>query len=117
MKAKGTAYIIQYEGEPLPSYISKQPDTLEVPVDCELPEETEWATLFISAGRKDKVNKVDIVGFFSKVGKLSKDELGMIEVKDHVSFAAVKKRKVRELLKLVTDEKLKGKKYKIAVAR
>jgi superfamily II DNA/RNA helicase len=117
MKSKGTAYIIQYEGEPLPTYIENQPNILDVPQDCELPSEPEWATLFISGGRKDKVNKGDIVGFFSKVGKLAKDELGMIEVKDHVSFAAVRKTKVKELLKQVADEKLKGKKYKIAVAR
>ena len=117
MKAKGTAYIIQYEGEPLPAYIDKQPELLEVPDNCELPSDPEWTTLFISAGRKDKVNKVDIVGFFSKVGNLSKDELGMIEVKDHVSFAAVRKVKMKDLMKRIADEKLKGKKYKIAVAR
>jgi hypothetical protein len=41
----------------------------------------------------------------------------MIEVKDHVSFAAVKRLRVKDLLKRIENEKMKGKKYKIAVAR
>jgi hypothetical protein len=43
--------------------------------------------------------------------------LGLIEVKDFISFAAVKSSKVKDLLKLIRDEKMKGKKFKIEVAR
>ena len=50
-------------------------------------------------------------------GKLEKGDLGLIEVKDFVSFAAVKYAKVAPLLKNIKDEKMKGKKYKIEVAR
>jgi superfamily II DNA/RNA helicase len=117
MKARGTAYIIQYEAEPLPEYIAQKPDVLQLSADLPLPPASEWTTIFISGGRKDKVNKTDIVGFFSKIGKLEKDELGMIEVKDHTSFAAVRKHKVKDLLRRLDQEKLKGKKYRIAVAR
>jgi ATP-dependent RNA helicase DeaD len=60
---------------------------------------------------------VDIVGFFSQKGKLGKTDLGLIEVKDFVSFVAVKKNKVKELLELIRDEKMKGKKYIIKQAR
>lgn len=63
------------------------------------------------------MNKFDIVGFFSQKGKLEKDDLGLIEVKDFVSFAAVKFGKVKDLLKNIRDEKMKGKKFKIEVAR
>ena len=37
-----------------------------------------WTTLYIGKGRKDKINKVDIVGFLSKVGGLQRQELGRV---------------------------------------
>ncbi len=66
---------------------------------------------------KNKINKIDIVGFFSQKGKLEKGDLGLIEVKDFTSFAAVKRTKVKEFLQLIREEKMKGKKYKIEIAR
>jgi superfamily II DNA/RNA helicase len=117
MQAEGTAYLLLHDEEPLPRYIDAAPQTMELPAKTDPPPAAEWTTLFISGGRKDKLNKVDIVGFFSKVGGLQKGELGMIEVKDNVSFAAVKKSRVRDLLHRIGPEKMKGKKYKIAVAR
>ena len=65
----------------------------------------------------NKLNKFDIVGFFSQKGKLEKGDLGLIEVKDFISFAAVKYNKVKDLLVNIRDEKMKGKKFKIEVAR
>ena len=57
------------------------------------------------------------MGFFSQKGKLEKEDLGLIEVKDFVSFVAVKFSKVKDLLNNIKDEKMKGKKFKIEVAR
>lgn len=36
--------------------------------------------------QKDKVNKIDIVGFLSKKGELKKEDIGIIEVKDFFSL-------------------------------
>jgi len=82
-----------------------------------LPKAPLYQTLYISGGKKNKLNKIDIVGFFSQKGKLEKDDLGLIEVKDFISFVAVKYPKVKSLLQNIKDEKMKGKKYKIEVAR
>jgi len=60
---------------------------------------------------------VDIVGFLSKAGELKREDLGLIEVKDFFSFAAVRKTKASHLLQMVKDKKLKGKKVKIDVAK
>ena len=57
------------------------------------------------------------MGFFSQKGKLEKGDLGIIKVKDFISFAAVKYNKVKELLFNIRDEKMKGKKFKIEIAR
>ena len=63
------------------------------------------------------LNKVDIVGFFMQKGKLLKEELGLIVVKDHNSFVAVKKNKIQQSLQLIQHEKIKGKKLIILEAK
>lgn len=117
MDAAGTAWLLLHESEALPPYIGVAPEPLTLPERLPLPRPTDWVTLFINGGKKDKLNKVDVVGFFSKVGGLQKDELGMIEVKDRVTFAAVKRSCVAALLRRVAAEKMKGVRYRIAVAR
>jgi superfamily II DNA/RNA helicase len=117
MNATGTAYILLNTEEVLPDYVTETPEEITITEDSPLPAEPQWTTLYISGGKKNKLNKIDIVGFFSKIGGLQKEELGLIEVKDYISYAAVKRDKVSSLLQLVREEKMKGQKYKIAVAR
>ena len=116
MDASGTAILILSEEEKLPSYIS---DVAEVEITEEhpIPEKPKWSTLFIAAGKKDKVNKIDIVGFLSKKGELKQEDIGIIEVKDFFSFVAVRKVKVGHVLELIKNEKIKNKKVKIEIAR
>lgn len=117
MQTSGTAYVILHRDEPRPSYLDKSLETLELSPSTSLPNPPEFVTIYISGGKKNKLNKVDIVGFFSQKGKLEKGDLGLIEVKDFISFAAMKKDKVDAFLNRIKDEKMKGKKYKIEVAR
>ncbi|MEG0851555.1 DEAD/DEAH box helicase [Flavobacterium plurextorum] len=117
MQATGTAYVIVHESEKKLDYIDYDMEILDVKNTTSLPKPPEFQTIYISGGKKTKLNKFDIVGFFSQKGKLEKGDLGLIEVKDFVSFAAVKFGKVKELLKNIKDEKMKGKKFKIEVAR
>lgn len=117
MLASGTAYLIVNESEKKLDYIDYSMSVLELNSTTTLPKPPQFQTIYISGGKKNKLNKIDIVGFFSQKGKLEKGDLGLIEVKDFVSFAAVKYNKVKDLLRLVKDEKMKGKKFKIEVAR
>lgn len=117
MGANGNAYLLLHADEHIPAYITTQAEELVLPPDGVLPKPTEWETIFINGGKKDKINKMDIVGFLLQKGKIKKEELGLIEVKDHVSFAAVRKNKTKEMLQRVRDEKMKGKKYILKRAR
>jgi ATP-dependent RNA helicase DeaD len=118
MMATGTAYIIAHESEKKMEYVDyENTAVLSVENAKSLPKAPQFQTIYVSGGKKNKLNKIDIVGFFSQKGKLEKGDLGLIEVKDFVSFAAVKFSKVKELLHNIQDEKMKGKKYKIQVAR
>ncbi len=116
MNAEGTAYLILQQGEK-PPYIAQLPPEFKVPKNIPLPKSAEWITLYVSGGKKDKLSKMDIVGFLSKKGNLEKDDVGLIEVMDFMSFVAVKKNKIASLMPLIQQEKMKGKKYKIEVAR
>ena len=48
---------------------------------------------------------------------LKKDEIGLITVQDRSSFVAVKRDTVKDLLKRIQNEKVKGKKLKIDIAK
>ena len=117
MLASGTAYIIAHESEKKMDYIDYGIEALNFENSSALPKPPEFQTIYISGGKKNKLNKIDIVGFFSQKGKLEKGDLGLIEVKDFISFAAVKFNKVKDLLHNIREEKMKGKKFKIEVAR
>src|ERR1017187_10364685 len=59
MEASGTAILILSEEEKLPLYINQNVEQIHLPETATLPEKPKWSTLFIAAGKKDKVNKVD----------------------------------------------------------
>ena len=117
MHASGTAYIIQFKDEKTPDYIPDDLNVLKVYTENPLPDHPEYLTIYVSGGKKNKLNKGDIVGFFLQKGKIDNSEIGLIEVKDFISFVAVKATVVKKLLANIKDEKMKGKKYKIEVAR
>lgn len=118
MEASGTAILILSEEEKLPAYINEEEvEKINLPEENILPEKPKWATLFIAAGKKDKVNKVDIVGFLTNKGELKKEDIGLIEVKDFFSFAGIRKSKMNHMLHLIKDEKIKNKKVKMEVAK
>jgi ATP-dependent RNA helicase DeaD len=117
MDASGTAILILSEEEKLPTYINQSIEQIQLPDTVILPEKPKWSTLFIAAGKKDKVNKVDIVGFLSNKGQLKKEDIGLIEVKDFFSFVAIRKSKVGHVLQLIKNEKIKNKRVKIEIAK
>ncbi|WP_316808898.1 DEAD/DEAH box helicase [Pedobacter agri] len=115
MHAKGTAYAVITPEENY-KYLPEDIEEEQLSDHYEIPEATDWVTLYLAHGKKDKVNKIDIVGLFLQKGGLAKDDLGLIEVKDTTSYIAVKREKIEKLLKLLTGEKIKGKKLKLEVA-
>ena len=117
MKNKGTAYVIFHADDKKMDYLKHQLSVFEFENFVELPKPPNFKTVYISGGKKNKINKMDIVGFFSQKGQLAKDDLGLIEVKDFVSFAAIKAEKLPLFFKNIKDEKMKGKKFKIELAR
>lgn len=115
MNAKGTAFLIMTEEEKYP-FLKAEIEIEKLKGNYELPKDSQWQTLYIAAGKKDKVNKIDIVGLLLKKGGLQKEDVGLIEVKDQSSYVAIKRNMVRKVLAALRDEKIKNKKVKIEVA-
>ena len=115
MNAKGFSYLIMTEDENFPFIKNNTPEE-NVSESSRIPAPTPFQTIYISAGKKDKVNKVDVVGYLIKKGGMTMADIGLIEVKDTTSYVAVDRKKVKDLLKRLQNEKLKGKKVKMEVA-
>lgn len=116
MKASGKVYVILTEDEKT-SYLSDKIEFENLSENPILPKKTDWTTLYLGAGRKDKINKIDIVGFLIKKAKLVKEDIGLIEVQDYASYVAVKKNKIEGISKILRNEKIKNKKIKVEISR
>ncbi len=111
MHNEGTAYVLQWEQEDLPDFIGHlKEETLSA---APIPSPSEWKTLFISGGRKDKISKGDIAGLFFRQGELTNEQLGDIELKQDCAFVAVKASRVLHILNTLDNSRLKKKKVRI----
>lgn len=116
MHASGTAYLLLEHKDYVPKFLTEEPGEEKLPASFVMPIASQWKTLYISAGKKDKVNKTDIVGTLLQKGGLQKDELGKIEVLDNSAYAAIKSDKIEAALEKIRNEKIKNKKIKYEVA-
>ena len=117
MTASGSAYLILSEEEYQPKYIEEQLEEFDFKRDCLLPELSKVTTLYFGGGKKDKISKVDFVGFLCQKGGLEKTEIGKIDVLDRCSYVAVPRGKAQNLIKKLSGQKLKKKKVKIQFSR
>lgn len=116
-ESEGNAYLILHPEEILPDYLPEEPEAFALPESTPQPALPAYVTLYIGKGKKDKINKIDIVGFLSKKGKLGREDVGRIDVKDHYAYAAISRSKAKQMLKLVQNEKIKGVKALIELAK
>lgn len=113
MHNNGTAYILRCDNEAPPEFIEDS-EIMEITSSLHS-SKSKWETLYISGGRKDKISKGDIAGLFFKQGKLQKDELGVIELKQDCAYVAVLNSKTKQLVKQLNNSRLKSKKVRISL--
>ena len=109
---KGKAYFILGPQESIPEYVDADVEDYAGMSDADFndlkPAQPKMATIYIGKGKKDKISKGDIVGYLCKKGGLKSDEIGKIDVKDRYAYVAVKRVKLRQVLRQVQGEKIKG---------
>ena len=113
--ASGYAYLIVGPQEQLPEYVGEveEMNVDDVRIKPSMPE---MVTLYIGRGRKEKLSKMDVLGFLCKKGKITNADVGRIDVAAHYSLVAVKRECVKPLLRQVAGEKIKGMKTIIEVS-
>jgi superfamily II DNA/RNA helicase len=114
MNATGTIWVITSEADNIPEYITfdreYQPKQTEKPMTG-----TMMATIYLNAGKKEKISKGDVAGYIAASGETAPDEIGKIAVHDHHSVVAVPENKVKATVKALSDKKLKGKRVRVSI--
>ncbi|HEY8935555.1 MAG TPA: DEAD/DEAH box helicase [Cyclobacteriaceae bacterium] len=116
MHADGEAYLVLANDETLPEYIDDTIEELKLTKALTLPPAPKYISLYIGAGKKDKISKGDIAGLLMKKGGLKGDDIGLITTLDNASYVSVKRSLVNKLLPAIKNEKLKKIKVKIEIA-
>jgi len=112
MKSDGTAYVIKYTDEPLPDYVPQLPFE-DIETESQEPR-SNWKTLFISGGRKDKISKGDIAGLCIKQGEIKSEDLGLIELKQDCAFVAVKAEVALDVIRKIDGYRVKKRKIRVS---
>ena len=116
-EADGSVYMIAFENKELPDFVPDGLEEYNLPKRNTLPSAPEWTVLYVGKGKRDKLSRGDLAGFFIKKGGLKPDEVGTILVFQDYSYVAVKLNRMRGVLKKVEGEKIKGVKTLIMPAR
>ena len=116
-EADGSVYMIAFENKELPDFVPDGLEEYNLPKRNTLPPAPEWTVLYVGKGKRDKLSRGDLAGFFIKKGGLKPDEVGTILVFQDYSYVAVKLNRMRGVLKKVEGEKIKGVKTLIMPAR
>ena len=92
MNKSGKIYLIHSTNEPLPEYCEGiDLISLKVPDNFIDYTEPQWLTLYVNIGRKQKIRKMDVVGYFTTDLKIPFDKLGLIQVADSYCYISIDK--------------------------
>ncbi len=76
-----------------------------------------YATLRISAGKKEKLSKGDVAGFLIKEGGADGKRLGKIDVYDHYALVAIPEEETENIMEKIKGKKIKGEKRLVSLVR
>jgi len=70
-------------------------------------------TLFVNAGRKDKIRPGDLLGALTGNTDLPGKLIGKINIFDKIAYVAVDQKVAKQALKILTEGKIKGRKFRV----
>ncbi|MFA8451351.1 MAG: DEAD/DEAH box helicase [Bacteroidales bacterium] len=117
MHRSGQSILVLAKDDYKPEFIKEDIAEFPLKLNQDLPSLPEYSTIYLGGGKKDKINKVDIVGFFCKQLEFENKDLGKIEVKDFHSFVAVKRIAYQKSKKNINKFKIKKKTVKIQLSK
>ena len=105
---EGRTFFILGPDEHLPEYVNNDYEEYQLPVSLSKPALPRMGTIYIGKGKKDKISKMDIVGFLCKKGGLNSSDIGKIDIKDRFTYIAIVSTKIKKTISLTKGEKIKG---------
>lgn len=112
--ASGDVYLLIGPDEDVKEYIDF--DTTYTPdPDAKFDTPPLLDTIWISAGKKEKLSRGDILGFLIKEAGLRPEQIGKIEVMDHYALVAVERSGVKQALKAGKEKKIKGERRRVSI--
>lgn len=73
--------------------------------------------LSVGGGRKSKMRAVDIVGAVCSIGTVGAEDIGIIDVRDSITYVEILNGKGKLVLEALQDKPVKGKNRKVRLAR
>lgn len=113
VEEKGDVYVLVGPDEEVKEFVEFD-DTLGLDPSLKGALRSRFMTLYVSAGKREKVSRGDILGFLVKECGVTASDIGKINVYDHYSLVAVREETVPVLLNNAGGKKLKGEKRKIS---
>lgn len=110
--ATGQVYVITSEADNVPDYVVWDRD-YNPTGKSDSPLKSSLATVYINAGRKEKISKGDIVGFLTNQAGLEASQIGRIDLRDHCAYVAVPK-PMLNVIYGIPQPKIKGKRVKLS---
>ena len=74
-------------------------------------------TLCINAGRKDKLRAGDILGALTANNAVPGNQIGKIDIADKLAYVAVERPAARQALKVLSEGKIKGRRFRVRKLR
>ncbi len=75
------------------------------------------ATLFVNAGRKEKIRPGDLLGALTAGGEIAGEKIGKITLFDKVSYVAVEQKIAKQALAMLAEGQIKGRKFRVRLLR
>ena len=79
-------------------------------------EPTEWVTLALAAGKKNKLRAGDILGAITKGQAIQGNQVGTITITDFVSYVAINRPVANQVIKHLEKTPVKGQRIKVRKA-
>lgn len=116
---EGDVYLIVGPTEEVPPYVTNytvEDMPVASPSRAAAESRPQSETLYINAGRKEKISRGDIVGFLTKSAMLESTQIGNIDLRDHSAYVSVA-RSALPVIAALESPKIKGMRVKITPLR
>lgn len=114
VEADGDVYVLIGPDESVKDYVGID-DTRWLDPEKTAGPAPRVETLYIGAGKKEKLSKGDILGFLVKQCGLEPSQIGAIDVRDHYSLTAVRDADMAKLLAVAKAGKIKGSRRLVSI--